>query len=87
MEETKITLQQELPTPEMDALYLVDWSKVTSVNELMQIIASLGVSFSPHHPGWNMIKHLMDYTNPIKPNQPQQPKQESIQLPKLKSLK
>jgi hypothetical protein len=51
----------------------------------MKIIASLGVSFSPHHPGWNMIKHLMDYDNPV--NQNPEPKKESIELPKLKSLK
>lgn len=86
MQETKITLDNPiLPKPDMDSLYLVDWNKVTSVNELMKIIASLGVSFSPHHPGWNMIKHLMDYDNPV--NQNPEPKKESIELPKLKSLK
>jgi hypothetical protein len=85
MKETKISLQQDLPKPEKDSLYFIDWGKVTSVNDLFLIIAALGVSFSPQHPAWDMLKHLMDYSNPVKPNTPQiTPK---IDLPKLKTLK
>ena len=88
MEETTITLQQ--PTPEVDknALYLIDWNKVTTPNDLMLIVASLGISFSPLHPAWDMIKGLIDYANPVYPNQQQapMPEKKEIKLPKIKTL-
>lgn len=84
MEKTTIELQREWPATDKEALYLVDWNEVKSMNDLVLIIASLGVSFSPHHPGWDMIKHLIDYSNPIKPNIPQEAK--PVNLPKLKTL-
>jgi hypothetical protein len=85
MKETIISLQQELPTPDNNSLYFIDWTKVKDVNELFLIIASMGISFSPLHPAWNNIKHLMDYNNPINPNPQPQPKE--IGLPKLKTIK
>lgn len=88
MQEQKATLDLNppLPQPDMNSLYFVDWDKIKSVNELMLIIASLGISFSPHHPAWNSIKHLVDYTNPVNPQVPQQPKQMDMKLPKLKTV-
>jgi len=84
METGTITLQQELPTPDKNALYLIDWEKVKTPNDLMLIVASLGMSFSPHHPAWEMIKGFVDYTNPVNPNP--QPKKEELKMPKLKTL-
>lgn len=82
MEKNTISLAQEV---DMNALYFIDWQKVSSVNDLVLIIASLGVSFSPHHPAWEQIKHLADLSNPIKAGQPQATPKE-IKLPKLKQL-
>ena len=72
-----------------DALYLVDFSKMNGVEDLVLIFASMGLSFSGHHPHFETIKHLLDLTNPVMPNQPAppQPKAEDLKLPKLKQLK
>lgn len=88
MQEQKTTISLNIETPEADptALYLVDWEQVKSVNDLMVIIASLGISFSPHHPAWERIKHLMDYSNPVKAQAPQMPEKKELKLPKLKTL-
>ncbi len=89
MQEQKTTISLNIETPEADAnsLYLIDWSKVTDINDLFIIIASLGVSFSPLHPSWTRIKHLMDYENPVpNPQMQGKPEKKEIKLPKLKSL-
>lgn len=85
-QKTKISLNIETPEADPTALYLVDWEKVNSVNELMVIIASLGISFSPHHPSWHRIKHLMDYSNPVKQQAQTPPEKKELKLPKLKTL-
>lgn len=71
-----------------DALYLVDFSKMNGVEDLVLLFACLGLSFSGHHPHFETIKHLLDLSNPIQPNQPTppQPKAEDLKLPKLKNL-
>jgi hypothetical protein len=69
-----------------DALYFIDWSKLRDVNDLVLIIASLGISMSPMHPAWEQIEHLMDLSRPVKPGEPQT-KMEKIELPKLKMVK
>ncbi len=84
-----LSLQQNIELPEADknSLYFVDWTKVTNVNDLMVIIASMGISFSPYHPAWDRIKGFVDYSNPMPlPNQPQAPKAENVNLPKLKKV-
>ena len=83
--ETTTTLQG---TINKDALYLVDFSKMTGVEDLVLIFASMGLSFSGHHPHFETIKHLLDLSNPVIPNQPAppQPEAKSIKLPKLKQL-
>jgi len=72
-----------------DALYLVDFNKLSSVEDLVLLFACLGLSFSGHHPHFETIRKFLDLNNPIKPNQPlpQQPKAEDLKLPKLKPVK
>jgi hypothetical protein len=85
-EQTTITLEG---TPvNKDALYLVDFAKMNGVEDLVLVFASMGLSFSGHHPHFETIKHLLDLSNPVQPNGaiPQQPKAENLKLPKLKSL-
>ena len=81
---TTLSLQQNIELPEADknSLYFIDWTKVNNVNDLMVIIASMGISFSPYHPAWDRIKGFVDYSNPMP--LPNQPKAEPINLPKIK---
>jgi hypothetical protein len=71
-----------------DALYMVAWEKLTGVEDLVIIFASMGLSFAGHHPHFETIKHLLDLENPIIPNQPIPPAPErtEIKLPKLKKV-
>ena len=71
-----------------DALYFVDWNNLKGVEDLVLIFACMGLSFSGMHPHFEKIKHLLDLSNPVNPNQalPPQPKAEDLKLPKLKQL-
>ena len=75
--------------PQVDpkAVYLIDFSELESVNDLVLIMSSMGISFSPSHPHWEVISKFANLANPIYPNQgiPLQ-KPEDIKLPKLKKL-
>jgi hypothetical protein len=85
MSETTITLDGAV---DKNALYLVDFSRIESVESLVLIFACMGLSFSGSHPHFDKIKHLLDLDNPITPNNPvQQPKAENIKLPKIKEIK
>lgn len=71
-----------------NALYLIDFTKITSVNDLILILASVGFSFSARHPHFEQIKQFLALDNPIPMNQPApQPEAKEIKLPKLKPLK
>jgi hypothetical protein len=71
-----------------EALYFVDWGKMTGVEDLVLIFASMGLSFSGRHPHFDTIKHLLDLSNPIQPNQPvpQQPEKADLKLPEFKKV-
>jgi hypothetical protein len=89
MEETKITLDSSMAgTNEVkkDALYLVDFSKIGKVEDLVLIFAALGLSFRGDHPFIDQIKEFLNLENPIYPQQGQ-PTQMDIKLPKLKPIK
>jgi len=73
------------PTIDMNSLYLVDFSKCQSVNDLMTILSVVGFQFSPSHPGFQYIQQFLALDKPI-PTRPQ-PEQKDLTLPKLKNLK
>jgi hypothetical protein len=73
------------PTIDKDSLYLVDFSKCQSVNDLMTILSVVGFQFSPSHPGFQYIQQFLALDKPI-PTRPQ-PEQKDLTLPKLKNLK
>jgi hypothetical protein len=74
-------------TIDMDSLYLIDFSKCTSVNDLMIILSSIGFTFSPYHPGFETLKPFLNLEAPIPSRQPQpQAEQKELKLPKLKQL-
>jgi hypothetical protein len=83
-QKTTIKLDRNI---DKDALYFIDWSKLSDINDLILIIASLGISMSPLHPAWSDIEHLMDLDRPVKPGQPNQPEMKKVELPKLKRIK
>lgn len=72
---------------DMNSLYLVDFSKCESVNDLMTILSVVGFQFSPSHPGFPYIKKFLALDKPIPIQQPQQQKPVDLKLPKLKQIK
>jgi hypothetical protein len=70
-----------------DSLYLVDFAKISSVNDLVLIFAAMGISFSTHHPHFDAVKQFLNLDNPIPINPTQQPQATNIKLPKLKPVK
>ena len=73
------------PEVDMNSLYLVDFSKCQSVNDLMTILSVVGFQFSPSHPGFKYIHQFLALDKPI-PTRPQV-EQKEMTLPKLKNLK
>ena len=92
MSETKITLgasmQGELKA-DKDSLYMVDFDKVKTPQDLITIFACIGFTFSGAHPHIDMLVQYLDLQNPIPSPQQQQaaPKKASLDLPKLKPVK
>ena len=86
MSQTEIKLEGK--EVQMDSLYLIDFTKVESVNDLVLILASMGISFSPYHPHFEQIKKFLNLDNPIPIEAGQtKPKVEDIKMPKLKTIK
>jgi len=83
MENTTITLAatNEL---DKDSLYLVDFSKLDNVNDLVLILSCMGISFAGSHPHVDKVKQFLNLDHPIKIQG--QPEQKEVNLPKLKGL-
>jgi hypothetical protein len=76
--------EQELLVDE-NAVYMVDWSKMTSVNDMILILASMAIGFPGNHPNIESLKPFLNLQSPIK-REPQ-PEVKSVELPKLKQIK
>jgi len=84
----KGTLDLGTPPLNPNALYLVDFSKIESVNDLVVILASMGISFSASHPHFDQVKRFCNLANPIIPQgQNVQPEAKEMVLPQLKPIK
>jgi len=78
------------PQIDKDSVYLVDFSKMTSLEDLITVLASIGFSFSPMHPGFQNIKHLLALDKPIQignTKSVQEAQSQKLELPKLKTIK
>lgn len=64
-----------------DAYYPIDFSKLTSVNDLMIILACMGFTFHTSHPKFDTVKPFLATDSPI--TVPKQPKEVPFKLPKL----
>jgi len=84
MEETVISLAGQEKQVDPNAAYLIDFSKLTSVNDLVLILSCMGFTFVGSHPYIDQIKQFLNLDNPIYPGgKMPAPKETSIQLPKL----
>ena len=75
-----------------DSMYIVDFSKLASVEDLITVFASMGVSFHKSHPHWKNIERFLDLNQPIPLNRnvlprdvPEEPKKD-LKLPKIKKV-
>ena len=78
----------EAPKLDEKAVYMVDWSRMTSVNDMVLVLASMAIGFPGNHPNIGQLTQFLNLDNPIYPNQgiPLQ-KPEEVNLPKLKPIK
>jgi hypothetical protein len=72
MIELKSTLNGEAPKKEFDHKmgYMVDFTKLTNVNDLVIILSAMGISFPGNHP---LIQHLSPFLNLESPFPLEQP--------------
>ena len=84
-QQTKITLAGTETKIDPNSIYMVDWSKMQSVNDMVLVLASMAIAFPGSHPNIEGIKHLLNLEQPIPQAQPQ-PEKKDIKLPKLKMV-
>lgn len=68
------------------AIYLINWSKIEKVEDMIMIFAAMGISFGGTHPMIQAVAKFLDLDKPIYPNEQQQPQQGELTLPKLKPV-
>jgi len=83
---TKATLDgAQLVDP--NKLYLIDFSKLNSVNDLVLILAAMSIAFPGDHPHIEALKPFLNTNNPLDIPNRQQPKEVELKMPKLKQIK
>ena len=82
--ELKTTLNGQTDQIDPTKAYVVDFSKLDSVNSLMLVLSGLGITFPGNHPIIPHIKQFLNLDNPIDipQQQPQPKKAEFIPLQK-----
>lgn len=65
--------------------YLVDFSKMNNVQDLIMVLAAMGITFHSSHPHFNMVKPFLNLDNVIPDTSPT-PQPVPIKLPSLKKL-
>jgi len=69
-------------------LYMVDFSKLNSVNDLVLILSAMSIAFPGDHPHIEVLKQFLNTDNAMDiPNRTPQPKPAEFKLPKLKGVK
>ena len=85
---TSITLDGATPkSVDPNALYLVDFSKLNSVNDLVVILSAMGISFAGSHPHFEAVRPFLNLDRPITIPNPNEQQPTDIKLPKLKPVK
>jgi hypothetical protein len=81
----KASLDDFSPSNQTEKLYLIDFSKITNVNELVMCIASVGLTISSKNPMFNEVRQFLLLDQPFEiPSE--EPKEKKINLPKLKQI-
>jgi hypothetical protein len=73
MIEVQSTLNGTVKDIKEDHAYLVDFSSLKSVNDLIMILSAMGISFPGNHPYIETIKPFLNLDNPFPLQQPKQP--------------
>ena len=73
MIEVKSTLTGTVKEIKEDHAYLVDFSKMQSVNDLIMVLSAMGISFPGNHPYIETIKPFLNLDNPFQMQGPKQP--------------
>jgi hypothetical protein len=63
--ELKSTLNGAVKEVEVNKAYMVDFSTLNSVNDLVLIIQALGINFPYNHPLIEHLKPFLNFDNPI----------------------
>ena len=71
--------------PDVNSVYAIDFSMIESVNDLVIILASMGMAIQGNHPHIEQLKRFIDLDKPISVRQ-EAPKERPINLPKLKNI-
>lgn len=87
MQETTFSLEGQQKVVDPNSIYMVDFSKMQSVNDMVLILASMAIAFPGNHPNIEQLKPFLNLDNPIQKQGAPQPKQSDINLPKLKMIK
>jgi hypothetical protein len=85
MEQTTFNLAGTEKQVDPNSIYMVDFSRMQSVNDMVLILASMAIAFPGNHPNIEQLKPFLNLDNPIK--QQGAPVDKSIALPKLKPVK
>ena len=80
------TMEGQVKKLDPKALYLVDFTKLNSVNDLVLILSSMGISFKADHPHIEVVKPFLNLDNPIY-LEGNKAEQKDLKLPKLKQVK
>lgn len=93
-QQSVFTLDGKVKELDPNASYLIDFSKLTSVNDLVLILSAMGITFHGQHPHIELIKPFLNLDHPINLNgnmqrvqEPNAPQAKEMTLPKLKVLK
>jgi hypothetical protein len=57
---------------DVNAFYLIDYDKVTTIDDIKRILAAIGFNFVGSHPRIHLIADLLDRDNAKYPPQPTQ---------------
>jgi hypothetical protein len=75
---------------DVNSVYIVDFTKLNSVNDLILILSGLGIGFPGNHPLIENLKPFLNLDNPIPQagleKSQQQPEHQELELPKLKKV-
>jgi hypothetical protein len=85
MEETTFSLEGTQTEVDPNSIYMVDFTKMQSVNDMVLILASMAIGFPGNHPNIEALKPFLNLDNPIQKQGA--PVEKSVQLPKLKPVK